>query len=581
MTESQPQKELRLKSGAKIKECWYRFSASEKALFGSLAAVMIITALAMSETVNRHFMKEVPADGGVLREGLTGLPHAVNPVLAVTDADKDISALVYAGLTRYQNGKTVPDLASGWTVSPDGLTYDFTLRPGLAFQDGSTLSADDIVFTVSKIQDPALKSPLYADWANVTVSAPAPNKVEFVLKQPFAAFPAVASVGILPKRLWDQVTDGQFAFNQYDSVPVGAGPYKVVSVERDGNGVPTAYDLEAWGGYWKGKPMLSAVDFSFFQDADKAAAALESGSIDSMPSVPPGIAARLAKEAGAPFRLITDPMPLVFGVFLNGNKNAALADPAVRRALDAAVDRRAIVNGVLYSYGQATDVPTPPGLGVDSAAPAGPDPAGAASILAKDGWTKGPGGVYAKPGGGTGGKSASRTLSFTVYTADVPDLKQAADMLKSQWSALGASVDVKTFDPGDLYQSVIRPRDYDALLFGEAVGKSGDLYPFWHSSQRNAPGLNVAGYVSSQADKILEDIRRTGSPADRASDYASFDSIVRSDAPAVFLYSPSFIYAVPDSLRGLDRETIDSPSDRFGSVSDWYMNTDEVWDFFK
>ncbi len=558
-----------------------RFSATEKAVFGLFAIAALITALVMANQVNNLFTVEVPASGGTLREGLIGLPHTINPVLAVTDADRDLTNLVYAGLTKYDHGVLVPDLASSWTVSPDGLTYSFTLRPNLKFQNGSPLSAADVLFTIEKVQDRALKSPQAADWAGVTATSSSPLNVTFILKQPYSAFLTNTTLGILPKAIWGNVSDDQFIFSEYNISPIGAGPYRLAGIDRDQGGIPLDYRLVAWNGRKENKPLLGEMDFYFYADLDHALAALENGSIDSLPSVPPSAAAALVSNTGESYTAVTAPLSRIFGVFFNQNVNTLLADIKVREALSMAVDRRAIVENVLLGYGVPIDSPLPVGLLGESAtttAAAVPeaDMAGAAALLEKDGWQKGPDGIYAKKFS----KTSTKTLSLSIYTADAPDLKQAADMVEKAWAELGVDVTVKVFEPSDLYQNVIRTRNYDALLFGEAIGKDDDLYAFWHSSERNAPGLNVAMYANTHADRLLEGIRAATSSEARADLESELQSEIESDVPAVFLYSPDFIYAVPRSLHGLTLGDMTQAGDRFANVTDWYIETEKVWKLF-
>lgn len=565
-----------------------RFSATEKAVFGALVAIACIAAFSMAWQVRAMLTVEVPARGGSLREGAIGLPRDINPVLAVTDVDSSISALVYSGLMREENGNLVPDLASSYSVSPDGLTYAFTLKDGLHFQDGSPLTADDVVFTVQKIQDAALKSPLRADWQNISAAASSTDVVVFTLKQPYAPFLSNTTVGILPKHLWGGLSDDQFSLSQLNIEPVGSGPYQESSISRDSGGIPTSYSLVPWKGYYGQAPHIGSIVFSFFPDQDKALSALDSGSIDSLPSVPPDAASRLASDSAQPYTIATAPLPRIFGVFFNQNQAPVLADKNVRAALDMTAPRQAIVDQALYGYGVPIDGPLPvldPSSASSASSTAAQQPsdastsiAAAQALLEKNGWKKDPvTGIYQNQP--KGAKSAT-ALSFDIYTADAPDLKEAADLLKSAWTALGAQVSVKVFEPSDLYQNVIRPRKYDALLFGEFIGQDRDLYAFWHSSERNSPGLNIAMYANSKADKILESIRTASDDATRASLYSQFANVIAADDPAVFLYSPDFIYAIPRSLHNVDLSGINVPSDRFANVTDWYMDTERVWKIF-
>src|SRR3989344_5305705 len=117
------QKELHIKGSQKILSIIRDFSASEKVIFGILAIIAILSALVMAWKVNHAFLLPTPAYGSSFSEGIIGLPRSVNPVLAFTDIDKDLSSLIYAGLMKYESGKLVPDLAEKYSVSPDGLIY--------------------------------------------------------------------------------------------------------------------------------------------------------------------------------------------------------------------------------------------------------------------------------------------------------------------------------------------------------------------------------------------------------------------------------------------------------------------------
>ena len=118
------------------------------------------------------------------------------------------------------------------------------------------------------------------------------------------------------------------------------------------------------------------------------------------------------------------------------------------------------------------------------------------------------------------------------------------------------------------------------MLFGEFVGKDLDLYAFWHSSQRNSPGLNVAMYVNSKTDKLLETARETLDSLIEEKTYTDFEKIIKDEIPAVFIYSPDYIYVVPEKIKGIKFEKITNSSDRWYDINKWYIETDEVWKIF-
>ncbi|MEY2664794.1 MAG: hypothetical protein RIT04_602, partial [Candidatus Parcubacteria bacterium] len=272
----------------------------------------------------------------------------------------------------------------------------------------------------------------------------------------------------------------------------------------------------------------------------------------------------------------------------------------VRLALSKSIDKDLLVHDVLDGYGVAIDSPIPFGVleGLDTktkSESATSSKEAARAMLEKAGWTLNPDGIYEKVArAATAAKAATKgspatparpavvgqTLAFSIATADSPDLKQTAEFVKHEWEKIGAHVTIQVFEPGDLTQDVIRNRKYDAVLFGEVIGKDIDLYAFWHSSQRNAPGLNLSMYVNSKADKLLEDARKSSDESVRLQKYAAFESIIKDDAPAVFLYSPNFIYIVPEKIKGLNLSEINTAWDRWSEVEKWYVNTDSVWKFF-
>lgn len=584
-------KEFRLKRGSSILNYINRFSATEKTVFGILVIIAGLSAFLMTRMVSDYFLVEIPKTGGELREGEIGLPHVVNPVLAVTDVDRDLSALIYSGLMKYNNGNLVTDLAASYKISDDGLVYSFKLKPNLYWSDNTPLTTADVVFTIQKIQNVALKSPRRGDWKDVAVSVVSSDEVQFTLKQPYSPFITNTTIGILPKHLWQNLTDDQFSLSEYNIEPVGSGPYILESLTRDAGGIPTAYHLVASKKYYDKKPFLSAITVSFFADAEKAVTAIKNGTIDSLASVSSEQAEEISSNENDSESVLSTPLPRIFGVFFNQNDNPVLADKNVRDALNLSVDRKAIVEKILDGYGQPIWGALPFGMNssttssqndLDSKA----NLAQAKTILEKNGWLKNPTtSVYEKKGT----KNTLQVLTFDIYTADTSDLKEAAEMVKNSWNTLGAKVNVKVFEPTDLYQNVIRPRKYDALLFGQLIGKDRDFYAFWHSSQRLSPGLNVAMYTNTQTDNLISLIRSTNDDSLRKEKYAELDRLIRADIPAVFLYSPDFIYIVPKTLKdsrsrnkdaSISLNNLTIPADRFNSVSDWYIETEKVWKIF-
>jgi peptide/nickel transport system substrate-binding protein len=558
----------------------HSLSLTGKVIFYFFLAVFIGSALSLLWHINNFFIVEVPHTGGAFTEGVIGLPRFINPVLAITDSDKDLSTLVYAGLMRQaSNGELVPDLAESFNISPDGKTYTFVLKPKVIFSDGSPITADDIIYTIQQIQNPEIKSPKHANWNGVATEKIDDRTIQFTLQQAYGPFIENMTLGILPKHLWQSTTAVSFPLSDLNANPIGQGPYKVKAIHKSSNGIPSEYELVANTRYIGGRPLIDTITLRFYTNEKDLEAAYRNHEVDSINSISPDIAKSLEKNGS---KIYTATLPRVFGVFFNQTDNPALQEQPVREALDLSVNRDYIVNTVLQGYGTPLNGPVPERFIGDSqsahiATSSSYDErvAQANTMLDKAGWIPNADGIREKKT-----KNGTSTLAFAISTSDAKELKDVADILKSEWRKIGAQIDVKVFEGGNLNQNVIRPRKYDALLFGQIVNRDLDLYAFWHSSQRLDPGLNIAQYTSPKADKILENLRTTSDKEIRLKAFAEFESLLAADRPAVFLYSPDFIYVAPAQAKNIVIDNLVNPSERFNWISNWNIDTDRVWKIF-
>ncbi len=535
-------------------------SPGDRLIAGILALFFVLTSLVGLYALERSFLVEVPARGGSLTEGIVGNPRFVNPLLALTDADRDLTALTYAGLMGIDGeGNLVTVLADHYSVSDDGREYLFVIREDARFSDGSPVTAEDVVFTVEKAQDPALKSPELANWANIAVEAVDARTVRFLLPKPYAPFLADTTLGILPADRWRNIPIDEFPFSPLMQEPIGAGPFKVARIERAKNGSVVSYELKASDTYAPGRPYLDRIRLRFYEDAAELRDAYESGKVQSAYGLPLPGALRV-------------PYSRVFGAFFNGDENPVFAQTDVRKALSIAVDRARIADSVLGGYATPLAGPVPPGSGVDEV----PLPEGgvdaARATLIEAGWSR-------DEETGVWGDGESTLPSITLRTSNVPELKAVASSIEADWEALGIQTEVELYEPGDLAASVIRPRDYEVLLFGMVIGRDRDLFAFWDSGERSDPGLNIAAYANRTVDELLESFRTEQDPDIAREDLNELSRIIAADYPAAFTHAPDFLYTVPNSVHGVRISQIASPSDRFATVAGWYRSKEYVWPF--
>ncbi len=518
-------------------------------------------------------------NGGRIKEGIVGTPRFVNPVLAFSDTDRDLVNLVYSGLMRKNSdGSLIPDLAEKYEVSPDGKIYTFTLKNDIFFHDGKEVTVDDIIFTVDATRDPILKSPRKTDWDGIMVEKTGDKTIQFTLQQPYASFLESTTIGILPAHIW---SDSPVELNEANTNPIGSGPYKISSVSQQSSGTIDSYELSQFDNFALGEPYVKSINLRFYSNEDSATKALENKEVDQISSITPSNADTLVDKG---YHIESSVLPRVFGLFFNQSQNQIFTNKKVVEAINLAINKSAIVEEVLSGYGVAINDPIPPNIHQALAQVSKTSHLEnmelAKNILAKDGWTAGEDGFLQKTTTDSKKKNTNTILQFSISTGNAPELVRSAQLIEKDLVKIGMKVDVKTFEIGNLNQSVIRPRKYDALLFGQIINHESDLFAFWHSSQRKDPGLNVAMYANAKVDKILEDAFVTVDEQQRIKKYAEFEQEIKKDMPAVFLYSPKFIYVTADNLEGLNMDHVISPADRFLNIYSWYVKMDNVWRVF-
>ncbi|MFA6177906.1 MAG: ABC transporter substrate-binding protein [Candidatus Paceibacterota bacterium] len=557
------------------------FSKKERVIFIILFLTFLISTILILNSINKSLMVTIPLHGGTISEGIIGTPRFINPVLANSPVDLDLVSLIYSGLMRKNpDGTLSPDLAEKYEMSKDGLIYKFTLKDKIYFQDEEPVTVDDIIFTINEIKDPVIKSPRKVNFDGVNAIKIDDKTIEFSLKKPYPSFLESLTLGIMPRYLWN---NSSIELNDANISPIGSGPYLIKNVTKESSGIINSYELESFDKFILGEPYIAKINLYFYLNENDLIGALEDGTVEQISSITP-LNADILKERN--YQIDASVLPRIFGLFFNQNKNILFTDKVITKAIDQAIDKDKVVREVLFNYGVAIDDPIPPNmiayqkLSADNNSSRELILQNIQNSLAKNGWSKGTDGFLQKTITDKNKKKTTTTLEFSISTGNAEELTKTAEIIKQDLEKIGMKVNIKTFEIGNLNQNVIRPRDYDALLFGQIINNESDLFAFWHSSQRKDPGLNVAVYANAKVDKILEDASITINEQARIKKYAQFEDEMKKDMPAVFLYSPNFIYVISKNLKGLSINHITSPADRFSSVYSWYTETENVWRIF-
>jgi ABC-type transport system substrate-binding protein len=168
-------------------------------------------------------------------------------------------------------------------------------------------------------------------------------------------------------------------------------------------------------------------------------------------------------------------------------------------------------------------------------------------------------------------------LKFTLITSNEKILINTANILVEQWKKVGADVAIKTVEVSEIEKNIIKNRDYETLLFGLSTNIIPDPLPFWHSNQIKDPGLNIFNFKNKDADKILEEIRKTKNEEDVKQKLEMLQNIIMQESPAVFLYNPPYFYLVSSNVKGIKEGIIADPSKRFSQINNWYIKTKRIW----
>lgn len=590
-------------------------SGGERLTIRILCGVIIIAFCSLSINVYWSHSAINPEKGGSYTEGLVGSPRYINPLFAQgNDVDLDIASLIFSGLFKYSDQGLEKDLVESYEIDGNQTVYTFALKQNVAWHDGELFDADDVFFTFSRITNNTTKTPLYFNFQGIQIEKIDQFTVRFILKKPFAPFLESLTVGILPEHIWRNILPENMLMTEYNLKPVGCGPYKFKSLIKNKNGKIKTFNLEANDQYYSSSPFVSDLAFKFHDNFEQAVEALNNKKVDGISYLPKEIRARIINNRNLNFHLLH--LPQYTAVFFNYDKNPILKNLTIRKILSHAVNKEKIVNEILNAEAQIIDSCVLPGsLGfaenivkypynvqhakneLDKAGwkltdyeKAKPEekaetkkatsdntaataaPAEAAASAAPTGTDAASEAAYPYPVR----KLKDRYLEFSLTTVNQPETVEIAKELQKEWQQIGAKINLVIVDPANI-QNTIKNRDYEALLYGQILGHDPDPYPFWHSSQKNYPGFNLTSFSNPDADKLLDDARKTTDDAKRADKYTAFQKMIGETVPAIFLFNPTYTYPQSKKIKGFTTAKIITPSNRFNKINGWYIKTDRAW----
>ena len=482
-----------------------------------------------------------PAYGGTLVVGSIGEPSVLIPMLSGDSASQDVAGLVFNGLVKYDTDlRVIGDLAKSWDISPDGLVITFHLRKGVKWTDGVEFTADDVMFgykTIINKNTPTAYSEAFRQVKKAEVVDRYTFRVTYA--KPFA--PALTSWGnlvVLPKHLLEgkDITKSPLGRD-----PVGMGPYKLrkwISGQE--------LILDSNKDYFEGRPYIDHYVYKIIPDSATMFLELQAGGLDMMGLTP----LQYMKQTNTEyfrrnFRKFR--YPSFSYTYLGFNlKYPLFKDRRVRRAIAYAIDKKEIVDVVLFGLGSIATGPYVPHTW-----PYNPNvkrypynPQKARKLLAEAGWKDTDGdGILDKDG---------RSFEFTVLT-NMGNTSRTNTATIIQWrlAKVGIKVNIRAIEWSTFINEFIDKRRFQAVILGWQIDLDPDQYDIWYSGKTKEKEFNFVSYSNPEVDALLEKGRRTFDMKKRKKAYFKIQEILAGDLPYIFLYVPDATPIVSARFRGI------------------------------
>lgn len=537
-----------------------------------LAAIaLLIAGLGIQYSWNSQGSKKDGAkSGGVYVEGVIGNISTLNPLLAASEPEQAVSRLLFSSLYNYDvTGALHTDLAESMTVKDDKV-YTIKLR-NAAWHDGKKLTAEDVVYTINLIKNPQVRSPLRVNWLDISARAIDDSTVEFMLPAVYAGFSHALTFPVIPKHILQTVSPSSMREADFSSNPVGSGPFAVKRVQTSESTSSTdVVRMEPNTKYYGAVSTLSRLELRAYGNESLLVKAVNSGEVSAASGLSLSAADNIKSK-----QYSTKHWLLNKGVYLlMNNRSQTLQDARVRQALRYATDTSSIratvgdnvarLDTPILQSQIAQKLPAAPDYNLDKAK----------ALLKEAGWTYNQGQWKGKDG---------RPLAVAVTTSSGRDeYKKIVDTLKQQWSRLGVDVQLREIDTSStttsFVQSVLQPRDYDALLYELELGADPDVFAYWHSSQASASGYNFANYSNRTVDNDLVGGRSRTNSALRAAKYIQFVNQWLNDAPAIGLYQSVGSYVLNNGASIVEpRGSLNTMNDRYADVTTWSTGKASVY----
>lgn len=536
-------------------------------LLAALCGLLVLSLLSFQVQTALLCTTVVPAAGGVYAEGMVGAPSQLTPVFSANNpVDRELTSLIFDGLTAVnEKGIIVPALAEKWTISEDGQSVQFTLKPDIFWHDGEPVTAADVAFTYGLIQaedfpgSPALKML----WDSVEINQVDERTIEFTLAEPYSPFLEATTMGILPQHILGDISATDLSSHSFNQAPVGTGPWMVA--ERQDWQTQNRLQLVPNPMVWREGTEISALEFRFYPDAASLIEAFSAGEVQAVNNISADV---LPEVAAMPdVRLFTAVTPRTTMLFFNLSSTAsdAIRPLEMRQALAYALDKQALIDETLFGQGVPVAGPYLPdswAYNPGQVALYAHDPLTATARLENNDWLLAEGQNVRQLEG--------ESLSLRLLTlAEAPYL-ELAENIQKQWQAVNIQTEILTAADLAELRTMLRDGEFDIALVDVTASSDPDLYDFW-SQEAIVRGQNYSGWNNRRASEALERGRQVWGMEERRPYYDTFIRIYENNLPALTLFQHVNTYALSQNVNEAEIGYIASPRDRYKTFADWFL----------
>jgi peptide/nickel transport system substrate-binding protein len=520
----------------------------EKTFYSGTALFLSLIILTIS--IFYYFSKktiEVPSKNQNITIGVVGNFKYFNPIYAQSSSDTFMSGMLYSGLLKKNvDGSWSKDLAENINIDENGNKVDVQIKNTAKFSNGESILTDDIIFTYELAVNILADGVNRVKYEGLTFDKIDDKNFSITLSKNFSNISEILSLGILSKVDYENESFETLESSEKGFYSLTSGIYKIDKFVKNSNN-SSSLSLSVNNNKYS-SPNIKYINIDSYSDEETLLQDVSNGkSVDFIYNLNRELDA--SNENFSEYNKKEYVTPVITAIFLNPNKKDILAKKNLRKNIYYGVERETISSGALGQAKSSFDILPGSNFRND---------------LVKETEIS---------------VSSSSTINLTIV--DNEKQNKIAENIKTSLGKIGLNINIIKEDQSNVINSIIKNRDFEMLLYSIEVNNLEDLYAFWHSSQRNAPGLNITNYTSTNLDKNLNIIKTSTSTTEIQESLESMVKEFYDEYPYIPLYtSVEYIYK-KNNLTINSPDQISNKKEITSDIINWYKDKEKIWPIIK